>query len=110
MSSTALTIPAQGLPQSFEDFARCLRNSTDPFPAALTQEAGPAAQFALAWLHLTFAARLAWHALAAIPAAADRAACRQLARIPRTTLLAASASGCIAWGWALFVTILFIWR
>lgn len=110
MSSTALTIPARGLCEGFEKLAQYLGNSTYPLPGVITQEAGPGAQFRLAWVYLRLAGALLWHGLAALPGHINSAAGAQLARIPRATLLALSASSFL--GWAGFITLscLFIWR
>jgi len=109
MSSTSLTIAPQHLPASYEEFARCLSNNTYA-SEVITQEQGAAAQFALAMTHLSFALTLIARGFASLPSDINRAAIRRLARIPRTTLLAASTSGLIGWGWAFVLTVLFIWR
>jgi|SRR3990170_1604294 len=110
MFSTALAIPSRGLPDSFGELARYLGNSTYSLPEIIVQEAGPGAQFRLAWLYLRLAIVLIRHGLAALPGHANRAACAQLARIPRSTLLALSTSSFVGWGGFVTVTALFIWR
>jgi len=109
MSSTALIIQQRGLTDSFGELAQYLGNSTH-LPDIIVQEAGPGAQFRLAWVYLRLAAVLIRHGLAALPGHANRAAGAQLARIPRSTLLALSTSGFIGWGGFISVTALFIWR
>src|SRR3972149_10356284 len=110
MFSTALAIPSRGLPDSFGELARYLGNSTYSLPDIIVQEAGPGAQFRLAWVYLRLAAVLTRHGLAALPGHANRAAGAQLARIPRSTLLALSTSGFIGWGGFISGTTPFIWR
>lgn len=110
MSSTALTIPARGLPEGFGNLAQYLGDYTYTAPSVIIQESGPFAQFVLAGVYLRLAAMLIWHGLAALPGHIDRAAHRRLAAVPRTHLLAASASGLVGWTAALCLFVLFIWR
>jgi hypothetical protein len=110
MSSTAIAIPSRGLPGSFGELAQYLGNSTYPVPQLITQEPGPAAQFALAGVYLRLAALLIWQGLAMLPGHVHTAAHRRLANIRRTTLLAVSTFGLVGWAWAFAVTVLFIWR
>lgn len=109
MSSAALTIPDHAFGDSAYQLANYL-GSTYPLPQVITQEPGPLAQFALAWVYIRLAATLIWHGLAALPGHANRAASARLARIPHTYLLFASTSGFVAWAWAITVTAIFIWR
>ena len=110
MSSAALTIPDHAFGDSAYHLANYLGNSTYPLPQVITQEPGPLAQFALAWVYIRLAATLIWHGLAALPGHANRAASARLARIPHTYLLFVSTSGFVAWAWAITVTAIFIWR
>jgi hypothetical protein len=110
MSSTAIAFPSRGLSGSFGELAHYLGNSTYPLPQLITQEPGPAAQFAMAGVYLRLAFLLIWQGLAMLPGHVHAAAHRRLARIPRATLLAVSTSGLVAWAWAFAVTVLFIWR
>lgn len=110
MSSTAIAIPSRGLSDSFGELAQYLGNSTYPAPDVITQEQGALAPFALAGVYLRLAILLIWQGLAELPGHIDRAAHRRLARIPRTHLLAASASGFVGWAAAFCLTAIFIWR
>lgn len=110
MSSTALAVSAADLPTSFDVLERHLRISTYAAPQIITQEPGVGAQFALAMLHLGFALVLIWHVLGTLPGAVNAAACRRLARLPRSTLLAASTSGLVGWAGFFTMTFIFIWR
>lgn len=110
MSSTAIAIPSRGLSDSFGELAQYLGNSTYPVPQVITQEQGALAPFALAVVYLRLASLLIWQGLAELPGHIDRAAHRRLARIPRTTLLAASTSGLVGWMGFFTLTVLFIWR
>jgi len=110
MSSTALTIPDHAFGDSASHLASYLGNSTYPLPQVITQEPGPLAQFALAWVYIRLAATLVWHGLAALPGHANRAASARLARIPHTYLLFASTSGLIGWACSFTLAVLLIWR
>ncbi len=110
MSSTAIAMTSRRLSDSFGELAQYLGNSTYPPPAVITQEQGALAPFALAGVYLRLAALLIWQGIAELPGHIDRAAHRRLARIPRTHLLAFSASGFVGWTAAFCLTVLFIWR
>jgi hypothetical protein len=107
MSFATALVSQQNLPRTFDELARHLRVTSYPVPSVIIdQQPGVGAQFALALMHLGFASVLIWHGLKALPGAVNDAACRRLARIPRSTLLAASTSGLV--GWAGFFTMTFI--
>jgi hypothetical protein len=111
MTSATALISQRNLPSTFDELARHLRITSYPVPRVIIdQEPGVGAQFALALMHLSFASVLIWHALQALPGAMNAAACRRLARIPRSTLLAASTSGLVGWAGFFIMTIIFIGR
>jgi hypothetical protein len=111
MTSATALVPASNLPRTFDELARHLRVTASPVPrVVIDQEPGVGAQYALAAMHLSFASVLIWHATRALPGTVNAAACRRLARIPRTRLLMLSTSGVVGWTWAIAVTVLFIWR
>jgi hypothetical protein len=111
MTSATALVTQETLPRSFDELARHLRVTAYPVArVVIDQEPGVGAQYALAAMHLGFASMLIWHATRALPGAVNAAACRRLARIPRTKLLMLSTSGVVGWTWAIAVTVLFIWR
>jgi hypothetical protein len=111
MTSATALISQQNLPRTFDELARHLRITSYAAPSIIIdQQPGVGAQFALALMHLSFASVLLWHALRSLPGAVNAAACRRLARIPRSTLLATSTSGLVGWAGFFTMTAIFIWR
>jgi hypothetical protein len=111
MNCATALVSQQTLPRTFDDLARHLRMTSYPVPSVIIdQEPGVGAQYALALMHLGFASMLIWHATRALPGAINAAACRRLARIPRSTLLATATSGLVGWAGFLTMTCIFIWR
>lgn len=111
MNSATALVAQQGIARTVDELARHLRVTAYPMPRVIIdQEPGVGAQYALALMHLGFASMLVWHATRALPGAVNAAVCRRLARIPRSTLLAASTSGLVGWAWALTLTAILIWR